>query len=154
MAKTNQSKLEKKEELKKKRQLNMERGKGITQGKKLGMRKGIWLSILTVLTLGIIGTGSYISVLAFQTQNINLTTEIKTTDLGTIFIKNADNGASKSQILSALIAKNGDTAKSVYDYKVTDIKYDKASLSGSAEIRSTNWLSKQEIKVTYKVQVQ
>lgn len=136
-----------------KRQNNLARGQGIKKGKKLGMRKGIWLSILTVLTLGIIGSGTYISVLAFETQNINLTTEIKNKDLGTIMIKNADNGASKSQILSALIEKNPDTVKSIYDYKVTDIKYDKVTLSGSAEIRSTNWLSKQEIKVTYKVQV-
>lgn len=95
----------------------MERGKRIKQGKKLDMRKGIWLSILTVLTLGIIGTGSYISVLAFQTQNINLTTEIKTTDLGTIFIKNADNGASKSQILSALIGYQNKKLKLHIKYK-------------------------------------
>lgn len=137
-----------------KRQNNLSRGKGIKIGKKLGMKKGIWISILTVLTLSIVGSGAYIGALAYQTQNINLVEEIKTTDLGTILIKNADNGASNSQIISALISVNGDTTKNINDYKVTNIAYDKATLTGSAEIRSTNWLSQQQIKVTYKVQVQ
>lgn len=139
------------------RQKECAKGQGVKKGKQIGFKKSIKLSSI-IATLTVIGSiGAYMSFIAIQSKNIDLTNEIKTTDLAKITIpKEAKeivaNGVNENKILLTLFNKNQTTIKNLKNYKIDVIKYDKDTGKGEAKVLSTNWMAKQEVNIKYEVE--